>query len=387
MFYTPEAFESRDFDVQERVLSQSVIVWDYLRQIALPRMAQLGLYHENYPISRSIFEPLATAFALTAWLLLAVLFMIAVRQRYYLIVFAVAWFVGGHLLESSTLALELYFEHRSYLPSFAVWFASAIGAYYLCLKLFVLAKRRLVIGLLLAYVGVLLSQSFYLVKLWGNPVRLAYLYTVERPDSLRAREMMIYLYQVHGEMSSVKTEIARMGGDFPQNLTVRLLQLEYACLYPDLLDYRFNDELLGLATRESISIGVVGSISDLFDRLKGGKTCDGYSIEQLIELADLVIQHPKYVSNRDNILALRSEIKLHQGDIFAALSDMQSVAKPNYRMSIRVVQLLATLGRKQEAIQRLDGITGNSSFALQVKAHEKFLSKLAVELSNLESER
>ena len=34
------------------------------------------------------------------------------------VAFGIAFFLGGHLLESTVLPLELYYEHRNYLPSF-----------------------------------------------------------------------------------------------------------------------------------------------------------------------------------------------------------------------------------------------------------------------------
>ena len=49
------------------------------------------------------------------------------RRRLPVVACGILWFFVGHLLESTVIPLELMFEHRNYLPSFAVLLA-VIGA-------------------------------------------------------------------------------------------------------------------------------------------------------------------------------------------------------------------------------------------------------------------
>ncbi|GAA6152318.1 hypothetical protein NBRC116587_17370 [Pseudoteredinibacter isoporae] len=380
LLFKPEDFYAvRDFTVYERLMSQAVIVWEYARQIMLPRVSELGLYHENHPVSRNLLEP-ATAFSVAALLVVLAVFATFIKMRARIGVFVIAWYFGGHLLEGTSLPLELYFEHRNYLPSFALWFAFGVGLYKLCFEVFGKAKRSLVVVLGFCYVALLLAQGNYLVRLWGEPIRLAYLYTIERPDSIRAREMMIYLYQTHGEINSVKHELSRLDQDFSDNLTVKLLQLEYSCLYPDVIQYSFSRELFLLAKKPQVSMGAIGAISDLFERASDKEGCSGYQVLTLVELLDLLIENPKYASNKGNILSLRSEIMLYLGDLEAALRDMQSVVDPNYQMSVRIVQLLATLGRNEEALALLEDIKSNIKYSLQVEAQSEYLELFKSEL-------
>jgi hypothetical protein len=63
-------------------------------------------------------------FALGAWLLVLLgIVASAIRRRGRLLAFGVSFFLVGHALESTVFPLELYFEHRNYLPSVGIWFA------------------------------------------------------------------------------------------------------------------------------------------------------------------------------------------------------------------------------------------------------------------------
>lgn len=95
---------------------------------AIPRAVAFGPFHDDYTVydSSSILAWLAAA----AWLLVAVLAFI-LRQRTRLPLFALLWFTVAHLVESTVIPLELYFEHRNYLavvgPLFALVVAFELG--------------------------------------------------------------------------------------------------------------------------------------------------------------------------------------------------------------------------------------------------------------------
>jgi len=111
-------FIGRTFTLDERLLSESRIVWDYVRQLLWPDVSRMGLYHDDYVVSRSLLEPLTTCYAVIGWgllLLVAACLLRWVWGRY--LVFGLAWFLVGHSVESTVLPLELYFEHRNYFPA------------------------------------------------------------------------------------------------------------------------------------------------------------------------------------------------------------------------------------------------------------------------------
>jgi hypothetical protein len=124
----PEAalggYSFRDFSLPERLLTQARVLWTYLAQLFWPDLHTMGLYHDDVVISRGLGQPLSTLFALGGWLLVLLgILASAIRRRGRLLAFGFSFFLVGHALESTVFPLELYFEHRNYLPSVGIWFA------------------------------------------------------------------------------------------------------------------------------------------------------------------------------------------------------------------------------------------------------------------------
>jgi hypothetical protein len=178
----PGAFATRDFSLGERLLSQGRAVLEYLHWTLLPDLSQLSLYHDDFPISRGLFEPATTAPAL---LLLAALAGLAwvVRRRRPLFALGVAWFLSAQLLTATIVPLELMFEHRNYFASAGVCLALAD----LCLLLpQTLPRRRLgavVAALLLLFFA---GTTWLRASEWSSPLRFAETEARKHPTSPRA---------------------------------------------------------------------------------------------------------------------------------------------------------------------------------------------------------
>lgn len=112
-------YSVRPFDLTERLLTEMRILWAYLSWFAVPQLDTLGMFHDDIVLSTSWLRPASTALAAMAWAgILAV--ALASAKKLPELLFAVLFFLIGHIIESSVLALELVFEHRNYLPSFAM---------------------------------------------------------------------------------------------------------------------------------------------------------------------------------------------------------------------------------------------------------------------------
>ncbi|GAB6067734.1 hypothetical protein JCM13664_10520 [Methylothermus subterraneus] len=108
------AYAGRDFNAIERLLTEARALAFYQRLIVLPDLSAMGLYHDDYPLSRSLWEPPATALALL-WHVGLLVGAWRLRRALPLLSFGIAWFYASHLLESTVWPLELVFEHRNYL--------------------------------------------------------------------------------------------------------------------------------------------------------------------------------------------------------------------------------------------------------------------------------
>lgn len=117
-------YANREFTLVERLLTESRVLFDYVGNLLLPWGPSLSLYRDDYAISTGLLSPWTTLPAILGWLTVIVL---AVRLRRTIPAFSagVAFFLVGHLLESTIIPLLLYFEHRNYLPSFGLFLAAA----------------------------------------------------------------------------------------------------------------------------------------------------------------------------------------------------------------------------------------------------------------------
>jgi hypothetical protein len=108
----------------ERLLTQPRALLDYIGLLLLPRSPLLGLFTDDFTASNGLLSPASTLWSILA-LVAASAFAIAVRKRAPTIFAGWFFFLVAHAVESTFLPLELYFEHRNYLPAFGLWLAVA----------------------------------------------------------------------------------------------------------------------------------------------------------------------------------------------------------------------------------------------------------------------
>ncbi len=125
------AYEMRTFSMDERLLTQPRVLWFYLSLIFFPSVTRLGLFHDDILVSTDFLFPWTTLPSILGLLLL--LFIgLRCRSKQPVLTFAIFWYLGSHLLESSFLPLEIVHEHRNYLaiigPLFALFWYLNIWA-------------------------------------------------------------------------------------------------------------------------------------------------------------------------------------------------------------------------------------------------------------------
>ena len=91
------------------------VVIFYISLLIYPHPSRLNLDHD-FALSSSLFSPLTTFLSLL-FIINSLALAIFMIKRYPLVSYAIVWFFGNLLIESSIIPLELVFEHRVYLPS------------------------------------------------------------------------------------------------------------------------------------------------------------------------------------------------------------------------------------------------------------------------------
>ena len=204
-FATPlfDVLPPRDFSLYERLLTQPRILIDYLYNWYVPKLFTAGVFHDGFPKSVSIVQPLSTLISICL-LVFGMGFAVACRKRYPLIFIALFFFLVGHILESSVVMLELYFEHRNYLPSVFLMLPLLVCVYQLVSrKVYVLISSVLVLGLSFF--------TFYGANIWSSYHSIVEASYVKAPYSPRASQQysMILLNQGQSEQAYIVAKSAK----------------------------------------------------------------------------------------------------------------------------------------------------------------------------------
>jgi len=229
---TLAGYETRHFSLAGRLLTEFRVLLDYLFNIVMPNSGVGRLYFDDWVVSESLMAPPSTLLSMliiggllaTAWLL---------RRRQPLLSFAVLWFFALHVLESTYIPLELYFEHRNYLPMVGpliavVWYArQALGwlARRWSVRVAAVAAVSCAVALTV-YMGLLTAS---LSNQWSDGYTLHARWAEQQPSSLRAQQTFAGYLQATGNAEQAMARIDQARQVNPDEVTVQLNQWLHAC--------------------------------------------------------------------------------------------------------------------------------------------------------------
>ena len=178
--YILNGYASRSFTLFERLLTEFRVVSEYMRLILLPDVGNMGFFQDNIKLSTSLWTPITTLFSIV--FLVGVLFLaISLRKRNALVSLGLLWFLGGHLLESTVLSIELMFLHRNYLPSIGLLLMAVVVIEQL------LRVHKRLLGVTTIIVLLVFSVSTRsLAYQWSGDLRMFLMEVINNPDSVRA---------------------------------------------------------------------------------------------------------------------------------------------------------------------------------------------------------
>lgn len=339
-------YAGRDFSLLERLLTESRILLDYLGQILLPRLTGSSLFHDDYPVSRGLLDPPVTT-ACVVLILGALAFALLGRRRYPVAAFAILWFLGGQVLESTVVGLELYFEHRNYLPMLGPVFAIVYG-------LFRLSPRPARIALLGApvYLGLVIFISYQNSTIWGNGFLLAQTWAQENPESFRAQGLAAR-YWLSVDKIDQALEHAR--------LAVRHNPEETAA-HADVFIFRCLQGKATAADAEHLArIFRTGRFSHMvLQQFEGMRTrllgrCPGLNSTTLQRLLAALDANPAFGRSRQRIAYEQGRLGLMMNDPVYAMHgfDRAFAVEPNVDIALTQALVLASEGRYDRALDHI----------------------------------
>jgi len=341
----------RDFTLVERLLTEGRVVARYIYLLLIPHGSTAGLYNDDIAVSTGLLHPWTTLPALG---LLGGLLALGwkLRKTQPAVGLAVLFYLAGQLLESTVIPLELYYEHRNYLPSVFLFFPLAL---WLVTKAEIDSRWWLLIAPALA---LLASLTWMRADLWGRPFEQAAVWARQHPDSPRAQTTFALQLMHRQQYRQAIQVLERAGRRHPDDIMIGLNLLSARCAVGGVRPEQFDAVKRALA-RAKVGNQVASHAISQFIRYHDGKGCPGLGQEQLKALIQSALDNPqsrKSSSWRQDMLSLQGEVQLAQHRPVAALELFKNAvaAQPRPDAALREAALLGSAGHAAEGLALLD---------------------------------
>lgn len=360
----------RPWTLGERLLTEPRVLIDYLRLLWLPHPFTPGLFNDHVAASTGLLHPISTLPAILAITTL-IFGAVAVRRRWPILAGAMLFYFAAQSMESSTLALELYFEHRNYLPAMLMFWPLAL---WLCdvrqhgsLKpdqvsdeWAVPSRGRIALKVLLSItiVGALVAMTHARAALWGNSRDQALLWAKLNPDSPRAQAYAAMSELASGHPERAAERLPRLLAKQPDEVQLALNLLSARCAMGHI-----DPSTLQAAARALHTSRDTGSLlASWFGRAISqtrDPECPELSAQAVSRLLDAALTNPNLAleaGRRQDLISLRGQLALTQGERRKAFADFNQALVQEVRPSIAFQQaaLLASAGYPDLALQHLD---------------------------------
>jgi len=306
---------ARTFTLVQRVLTEPTILIDYMKLLFLFDPNYGSLFHDQYPAATDAWHPWYTLPALLACLSACAASWIY-RRHWPALAAAILFFFAGHLIESTSLALELYFEHRNYLPSMLLFWPIGIA---LTTDRWRVASLTVAVALI-AGMGTL---TWATAALWAKPLRQAEFWASEAPESPRAQAFAAALEAGNGQLDQALRRITAATERHPHEPQLAFTLLDLHCQQG-----RIGDE--DWATVENALRGMTRDPGALLAQWTErtmeslpSRRCSGIDESRLSRLLDVVESNPQVTrlpGRMQDVSHLRGLLALSNGDAAQALS-------------------------------------------------------------------
>jgi hypothetical protein len=361
--------EYRGMTPYQRFMTEQVVLWEYLQRAFIPQLpTAFGPFHDYYGL-RTVGA--TTFIALSCWVvMLAGAF--AVRHRYKWFSLAVFWFIAGHLIESTSVLLELYFEHRNYAAVYGACLFLSVCAFTVKGRL-----QRIAPYLFSVYVVLLAALLLAVTVLWGQPKKAAESWNIKHPGSARAA-----LHAVFMEMSADSKQLEESNAAYiereqqafslkvldrtkaacPDCLDIRLQALMYSCALTPPEDSRERmSEALEVASFGRINVTVVDQLFNL-QELIAADSCAPLDYEDLLTLIDRMrgsgkMDVKEYGAKIYFVRAIAAQQLGNIDEVWASLDEAEKIAPsamPVLQYQVYYALEMGDIQRAKQALARRD---------------------------------
>ena len=359
-FFSTYAYEwFRDFSLSERLMSQGRALGYYLWRYLIPGVGYVGLYADGFEKSVGLLQPVSTLI----WIVIHVLIIalaVAYARRLPLLSLGVLFFYVAHSMESGAIALELFFEHRNYLPSML-----------LLLGVLHIPRQKAVIIAMVPVLLVCAGLQYLQATFWGNERNLNAIMMVENPTSERALVVYANYLERQGDLAGSLMVMRQYIDQYPYGMDVALNAVKMACFLG--VDSEQDAKMLEGSTAKyrGKPEPVISQIKDIAGWVREGK-CKSITFDHLERFLDSYMRaYPRDGEATQAQYIARSYLDYYRGDYHSFHQHMTLAldAHPNLSLAYSACSQFAVVGgmdqgcecfRKYEYVVE-KGLAGNST--------------------------
>jgi hypothetical protein len=121
------SYAGRSFTLVERLSTQPVVVAHYIRDLLIPVSADIGIFNDDFRTVTSYANFATTGASAAILFMLGFCFLSPEKSANRGVRAGILFYFFAHALESTAIPLEMYFEHRNYLPSAGIYLAAVLA--------------------------------------------------------------------------------------------------------------------------------------------------------------------------------------------------------------------------------------------------------------------
>jgi len=263
------------------------------------------------------------------------------------------FFFAGHLLESTVIPLELYYEHRNYLPAMlmfwplARWLTGHGGI-------------RLVRHILIVVLPLMLSgMTFLNADLWGDVQQQALVWAEKNPQSPRAQAFAAAAERARGrpDLAVARTQRARVAQIEDIQIALNLIGAQCQLGRVDTASLERAEN--ALRTSRTAGRLYYEWMAEAIARFRQKDACEGLGEREIETLLDAMAQNPKMRTHagwRQDNFSLHASLGLTKHDPKIALSYFNQALDADPRPGAALAQAaqLGAAGYPDEGLAHLD---------------------------------
>lgn len=328
---------TRPWSIGQRLLTEPRVLMDYLKLLWLPRPFSSGLFNDQYIASTSWLHPATTLPAI-----LGVLVLIGVawwqRRRHPALALAVLFYFAGQLLESTSIPLELYFEHRNYTPALLMFWP--LGLWLADTR----SQRLLKVALMIALPLTLAGMTHARAEVWGNVRMQGLIWARINPGSPRAQANAAEIEMGQGHPQAAIHRLDTLLAAHPDQSQLAFNLIDARCLMGGV--HPADIEAARKAMQGTANAGTL--FVRWFDRalpMAVAGSCRGLTPANLLTLIDAGLENPKLAAAgpQQDLTYLHGRVALAEHQPELALTDFTHALDLSIRPAM-ALQAAATLG-------------------------------------------